>query len=423
MAESKPNNIGIYKITSPSKKIYIGQSRDIRKRKEIYKYPDKKLKGQPRIYNSIKKYGFKEHKFDILCYCQESELNKLEAYYIELYQSFNTPHGMNLTSGGDCFKVSDETRAKQSARAKNRTKEHTAKIALANKGRKISLETRAKLSLAMTGKKASKEALEKMRGRTHNEETKAKMSAAQKGKKKSVEHLKNIALALQNRTEEAKAKQVAVWIGRKHRPESIAKMSAAAKGKIVSKETRQKISLANTGRKWSTETIAKMRGRKWTPEQKLKRQMNPIKLSEESRKKLSSALTGRKLSKETRLKIGLIHKGKKLSAETKAKISAKNKGRIWSVERNKKVSLAKRGVRLSIEHISNQRKARKDNGNYGRKIINLETGIIFPSLQDAASFINMKNYTLRDYLHNRRPNKTPLRYYDPNVHESKQVTQ
>ena len=47
--------IGIYKITSPSGKIYIGQSKDIEKRFKAYK--NLKCKGQPYIYRSLLKYG------------------------------------------------------------------------------------------------------------------------------------------------------------------------------------------------------------------------------------------------------------------------------------------------------------------------------------------------------------------------------
>ena len=53
--------IGIYKITSPTNKIYIGQSIDIENRFTKYKSLD--CKNQVRLYNSLKKYGFDKHKF------------------------------------------------------------------------------------------------------------------------------------------------------------------------------------------------------------------------------------------------------------------------------------------------------------------------------------------------------------------------
>ena len=48
--------IGIYKITSPTGRIYIGQSIDIEKR--IIKYQNIKCKSQRLLYNSLFKYGF-----------------------------------------------------------------------------------------------------------------------------------------------------------------------------------------------------------------------------------------------------------------------------------------------------------------------------------------------------------------------------
>ena len=59
-------------------------------------------------------------------------------------------------------------------------------------------------------------------------------------------------------------------------------------GFATSEETRRKIRVANTGKKCTEETRAKMRGRKHT---------------EETRAKMSAAAIGRKLTEETRAKI------------------------------------------------------------------------------------------------------------------------
>jgi group I intron endonuclease len=55
---------GIYKITNPSGKIYIGQSGDIDKR--IKRYQTLQCKGQRILYNSLKKYGWNNHFFEII---------------------------------------------------------------------------------------------------------------------------------------------------------------------------------------------------------------------------------------------------------------------------------------------------------------------------------------------------------------------
>ena len=55
----------IYKITSPKGKIYIGQTWNFSER--IYFYRTLKCKGQVKVYNSLKKYGYKSHKIEIIC--------------------------------------------------------------------------------------------------------------------------------------------------------------------------------------------------------------------------------------------------------------------------------------------------------------------------------------------------------------------
>ena len=69
---------GIYKITSPSGKIYIGQSNNINDR--ISQYKRKKCKQQTILYRSIKKHGWDKHIFEILCQCDSEKLNELEKY-------------------------------------------------------------------------------------------------------------------------------------------------------------------------------------------------------------------------------------------------------------------------------------------------------------------------------------------------------
>ncbi len=76
--------IGIYKIISPSNKIYIGQSVNIRRRISNYRNL-KKTEKQYRLFNSFHKYGYENHKFEIVQLCEIDELNIYERYYQELY--------------------------------------------------------------------------------------------------------------------------------------------------------------------------------------------------------------------------------------------------------------------------------------------------------------------------------------------------
>jgi group I intron endonuclease len=84
---------GIYKITSPSDKIYIGQSIDIEKRR--YMYSKYHCSNQVKLHNSITKYGFDQHSFDIIEECDISELNNKERFYQEYYDVLGKM-GLNL---------------------------------------------------------------------------------------------------------------------------------------------------------------------------------------------------------------------------------------------------------------------------------------------------------------------------------------
>lgn len=84
---------GIYKITSPSGKIYIGETVNFKKRFDRYKYLQ--CKNQIKLYNSFIKYGIDNHKFEILEECEINELKCRERYYQDIYNVLSEI-GMNL---------------------------------------------------------------------------------------------------------------------------------------------------------------------------------------------------------------------------------------------------------------------------------------------------------------------------------------
>jgi len=88
--------IGIYKITNPTNKIYIGQSIDIDRRFNEYK---KMLCSQSKkLYNSLFKYGIENHKFEIIEECSIEQLNDREEYYILLHNSHISGLNIKLAS-------------------------------------------------------------------------------------------------------------------------------------------------------------------------------------------------------------------------------------------------------------------------------------------------------------------------------------
>lgn len=102
---------GIYKITSPSNKIYIGQSRDIINRK--YRYKSGNVSRQRMLYASLKKYGWENHKFEIIHELpkdvSQEVLDSYEITYIKQYKDCGFKM-MNLTDGGRGYVLSEETK-------------------------------------------------------------------------------------------------------------------------------------------------------------------------------------------------------------------------------------------------------------------------------------------------------------------------
>jgi group I intron endonuclease len=78
--------IGIYKITNPNERIYIGQSINIEKRFKSYKCLDN-CKNQKALYASFLKYGVENHFFEIIETCEVEFLNIKERYWQDFYNA------------------------------------------------------------------------------------------------------------------------------------------------------------------------------------------------------------------------------------------------------------------------------------------------------------------------------------------------
>lgn len=153
--------IGIYKITSPSGKVYIGQTTNFTKRKNYYKNGAKPY--QIRIHNSLQKYGYDAHTIEFIEECLVDNLNERERYWQDFYDVIGE-NGLNcrLTATNDKSGFLSES-------SKN-------KLSIAKKKVVIDGEWREKFAYDWSGK-------------NHSEETKRKMSESAKGKKKSPEHI------------------------------------------------------------------------------------------------------------------------------------------------------------------------------------------------------------------------------------------
>lgn len=264
----------IYKIVSPSGKIYIGQSIDFESRKSQYRLGH--CKNQIHITASINKYGFRNHVFEILHELPPDVgvlvLNQYEQLYMDLHRECGFQL-MNIREAGHTGRLgaetiekmskskkghrawnkgvtpSDETRAKIKAAMKNRlpaSEETRLKISKALKNRVFSDEHRGKLSQSLYGHKRSYDsrlrqslsAKGKPKG-PKSEESKLKQSLKMKGRKLSKEHKEAISKGLYGRK------------GKPHTEETKNRLSYLAKLQIrkpCSEEQKEKISIANTGK-------------------------------------------------------------------------------------------------------------------------------------------------------------------------------
>lgn len=181
------NVSGIYKVTSPSGRVYIGQSWNIGIRWRAHG----NSKHTPYLYASIRKYGKDKHVFELIHElpgdCGQDTMNMYEQLYMDLYKSCGISL-MNVKGGGSIGKTAEESKKKISQALKGRPKP---------KGGKLSEEHKRKISEAGRGKKASPKMIEQLikrnqarkgqpsynKGKKMSEEQKIKLSISHKGQK------------------------------------------------------------------------------------------------------------------------------------------------------------------------------------------------------------------------------------------------
>lgn len=114
--------IGIYKITSPSGKVYIGQSWNIKNR--WADYGKKTTKNQRKLFFSFNKYEKKHHLFEVIhelpSDVDQAILDAYEQLYMDLYRACNVTL-LNCREGGSKGRLSDETKKRVSDSLKGRT--------------------------------------------------------------------------------------------------------------------------------------------------------------------------------------------------------------------------------------------------------------------------------------------------------------
>lgn len=203
----------IYKITSPSGKIYIGQTWNFPKRIYHYRRPVS-CKGQPGVSRSIAKYGYENHLFEAIYILPEDisqlVLDEYEQFYIIQFRESGAKM-LNMRDGGSGGKMGPEAIEKIKIKRKNQ-----APPTLGFKHRE---ETKVKMAKIMAGRPMPKAALDRAadmrRGKPLSEETKAKLKKA----KAEYNH----------------------WNGRKHTEESRKKQSLKKLGNKINNKRVQRL--------------------------------------------------------------------------------------------------------------------------------------------------------------------------------------
>ena len=82
-------------------KVYIGQTRDLPRRKSAHKRNAFKLLFKDAFHSAIRKYGWKMFQWRIIGECQtRDELNDMEPICVEFYHSLDRRYGYNTGKGG-----------------------------------------------------------------------------------------------------------------------------------------------------------------------------------------------------------------------------------------------------------------------------------------------------------------------------------
>ena len=277
---------GIYCISNLiNNKKYIGQSIDIYRRWA----QEKKLKRlNEHLLRSMQKHGINNFKFEILVVCQPDQLNDLEKYYIELYNTTDPDYGYNKTFGGDS--------------------------AYHRVYRPMSQSQKDKISKANKGRKPTQQELENLRESKPNRE-KSKKAVFCYENSKVYDSCKSAAIELNLNVDGVRrcASKKLVSTNGYHfclatekdnfEPDlrtinerlSIIQKSIDKSKHVVSDDTRQKLRNCQLGRVKSTEEIEKIRkanlGKKLSEEhkQKIKEHARHTPLSDRHKQKISDA--------------------------------------------------------------------------------------------------------------------------------------
>jgi group I intron endonuclease len=138
-----------------------------------------------------------------------------------------------------------------------------------------------------------------------------------------------------------------------------------------------------------------------------------MKHTEEARAKISMAGAGRFHSNESRDKIRMANTGHTCSSETRSKIGIANKGRLRTEEVRKTMSKNRTGhnnPNYGKHHSNKARTKMSENNGQNKLIINIETGVFYRSIVEAARSVGKYKQWLCRRLTGKTKNNTMFRY-------------
>lgn len=202
---------GVYSLTTPSRKVYIGSSVKAERRIRAHHSLAKRGLDNPKLNNAFRRYGGFVGRIILICR-PEDRLMYEQLCIDALKPQYNcSPNATALLA--------------HTSQTRQRLRE-------LNKGKRVSAETKQKLRIAQTG-------------RRHTAEARAKMSAFRKGKSPSAAHRASLSASQKGKTlaPQHRAKLTGGngwWKGRKHKAETIAKMIVSSLGKPGTMNGRRK---------------------------------------------------------------------------------------------------------------------------------------------------------------------------------------
>lgn len=161
---------GIYKITSPTNKVYIGQSYKLEKRRGQYSRLD--CVTQTKIYNSLKKHGWEAHTFEVIMPLRDDILPEIITYWEQFFMDYYRAEGYDMLNSA----LYASTSPMKGRKHKQETKDRWSTI---RTGRTLSEELKEKLRKinigrppTTLGKKHSTESLQKIKEWNKNDPNK-----------------------------------------------------------------------------------------------------------------------------------------------------------------------------------------------------------------------------------------------------------